>query len=82
MSQSPAPAADLPLEIEVGTALAESPYLGRPNLRIEASEGRVTLHGRVASYFQKQMAQESVRRVTGVVQIQNLLEVAQPPQLT
>jgi osmotically-inducible protein OsmY len=57
-------------------ALNESPYLSRRNLRFETSEGRVVLHGTVASYYQKQMAQEAIRRVEGVAEIHNQLEVA------
>lgn len=32
------------------------------------------------TYFQKQMAQEAVRRVDGVVEIQNDLHVGQRPE--
>jgi osmotically-inducible protein OsmY len=35
----------------------------------------VVLTGRVQSYFQKQMAQESLRRIEGVGRIVNNLEV-------
>jgi osmotically-inducible protein OsmY len=48
--------------------------MGR-RLRFEADEGKVTLHGVVQSYFQKQMAQEAVRRIDGVQEILNELEV-------
>jgi osmotically-inducible protein OsmY len=36
----------------------------------------VILRGVVRSYFQKQMAQEAVRRISGVEEIHNELEVA------
>ncbi len=65
-----------PLELLVSHALSESPYLTRRKLRFEASEGRVVLRGTVGSYFQKQMAQEALRRVEGVDEILNHLEVA------
>jgi osmotically-inducible protein OsmY len=42
---------------------------------VETADGRVTLKGNVRSFFQKQMAQEAVRRVDGVERIDNLLEV-------
>ena len=45
-------------------------------MRFEAAEGRVVLRGIVKSYFHKQMAQEIVRRVEGVGQIENQLEVS------
>ena len=60
---------------KVGTAIRQSPYLGRKVLRFEASEGKVVLRGKVASYFQKQMAQEAGRGVAGVREIENNLEV-------
>ena len=37
--------------------------------------GIVVLHGRVKSFFQKQMAQESLKRLDGVEKIVNELEV-------
>ena len=57
------------------SAIEASPHLARNAIQTETEEGRVTLRGRVSSYFQKQMAQESIRRVDGVEQIDNLLEV-------
>lgn len=63
------------LEERIGAAIRTSPYVGRKVLRFEASEGKVTLRGKVASYFQKQMAQEAVRSVAGVREIENHLEV-------
>ncbi|TWT48892.1 BON domain-containing protein [Botrimarina hoheduenensis] len=70
--------ADLaPLESRVQEALTGSPYLVASNrLRVEAGEGRVSLHGHVGSFFEKQMAQEVARRIDGVQQVENLLTVA------
>ena len=65
----------LPLEARVHCALAENPYIAPRTLRFEAAEGRVTLRGTVGTFFQKQMAQESLRRVAGVSEIANELEV-------
>jgi osmotically-inducible protein OsmY len=45
------------------------------SLRFETEHGRITLRGVVLSYFQKQMAQEAVRRIDGVQEILNELEV-------
>lgn len=53
----------------------KNPYLGRRKLRCEESEGHVVLRGQVQSFFQKQMAQESVRNVDGIKSIENCLEV-------
>ena len=63
------------LNEKVFTALRQNPYLQSRNLRFETSEGRVTLHGQVASWYQKQMAQESLLRVDGVDRVENQLEV-------
>ena len=62
-------------EDQVHAALKDNPHLGRRRLRLEADEGRVVLRGVVGSYFQKQMAQEAVRNVQGVQEIENQLEV-------
>ncbi len=66
---------EMPLDDRVLTALERNPYLARRNLRFETSDGRVTLRGVVNTYFQKQMAQESLRHVAGVHEIANELEV-------
>ena len=57
-------------------ALDGNPYLSR-RYRVDVTEyeGHVTLAGKVGSYFQKQMAQELLRSVDGVRQINNCLEV-------
>jgi len=69
------PLFDATLAERVGSALETNPYLSGRKLRFEAQEGRITLNGVVASYFQKQMAQEVIKRVAGVEQIENKLEV-------
>jgi osmotically-inducible protein OsmY len=70
------PLFDATLVERVGSALETNPYLSGRKLRFEAEEGRITLNGVVASYFQKQMAQEVIKRVEGVEQIENQLEVS------
>lgn len=69
------PVAD-PLSEQVREAIAQSPFLRQRNLRFEAAGGCVILRGTVASYYQKQMAQETLRRLAGVEHIANELEVA------
>lgn len=64
------------LENRVHDALQQNPYLVNRQLRFEAQQGRVVLRGTVASYYQKQMAQEALRRLEGVEHIENQLEVA------
>ena len=63
----------------VDSAITGNPYLARRQLRFETDGGRVILQGIVKTYFQKQMAQEVVRRVEGVERIDNNLEVVWPP---
>ncbi len=65
----------LPLNDRIAAALSGNPYVPRKTLRFEAAEGRVTLRGVVHSYFQKQMAQEVLRRIEGIDEILNELEV-------
>lgn len=56
-------------------ALAQSPHLARKRLKLAARHGRLTLEGTVDSYYQKQMAQEALRKIDGVEVVENLLEV-------
>ena len=63
------------LNDRVLTALEQNPHLTRRNLRFESDGGRVVLRGVVGSYYQKQMAQETLRHVDGVFEIANELEV-------
>jgi osmotically-inducible protein OsmY len=60
---------------KVTTAITANPYLNGRTLRFEAEAGKVVLQGRVATFFQKQMAQEALRRIEGVNEIENRLEV-------
>jgi osmotically-inducible protein OsmY len=64
------------LEDQVHEALELSPYLTRSRgVRCETADGRVIIRGEVGSYFQKQMATEALRKLGGVNQIDNQLEV-------
>ena len=68
--------ADLPcLADEVRNALRKSPYLLRKPMDVEEEKGRIVLRGNVESFFQKQMAQETLMRIDGVESVDNLLEV-------
>lgn len=60
----------------VSAAIQTSPHLRRRKLHSEADGGRVVLRGTVATYYQKQMATEAVRRLDGVEQIENNLDVS------
>lgn len=62
----------------VHSTLARSPYFAGGNVRVELDDDNVVLRGIVRTYYQKQIAQESVRCIEGVGQIVNELEVATP----
>ncbi|MEX2114824.1 MAG: BON domain-containing protein [Pirellulales bacterium] len=64
-----------PLDALITSAMAAHPHLKQRKLRFETKQGHVVLRGVVNSYYQKQMAQEAVRRVEGVQSIENHLEV-------
>lgn len=64
-----------PLLDQVRGALSKSPYLSPRKVEVEATNGNIRLAGTVSSYFHKQMAQELVRRVDGVEQVENQLQV-------
>ena len=63
------------LNTQIQTAIRRSPYLAGRNVRFQAFHGRVVLQGQVSSYFQKQMAQEVLRGLDGVVEIVNDVQV-------
>ena len=56
-------------------AISDNPFFFNRNLRIETNDGRATLRGTVNSFFHKQMAQEIVRGLEGVEEIENELVV-------
>jgi osmotically-inducible protein OsmY len=66
---------DTQLNDHVHHVLSRTPYWAGKNLQVENQGGRITLRGVVGTYYQKQMAQEVLRRVDGVSQISNELEV-------
>ncbi len=63
------------IQHQVADAIRKASHLTGRILRYEAQDGNVTLHGTVGSYFQKQVAQEAIRRIDGVQRVTNLLEV-------
>lgn len=64
-----------PLLEQVRGALKRSSYITPNQVHIETTDGHVRLEGTVGTFFQKQMAQELVRRVDGVERIENQLQV-------
>ncbi len=65
-----------PLVEQVQSALNRNPYFPTRKLRVEAADGHVRIEGTVGSFFQKQMAQEVVRRLDGVERVVNQLQVS------
>jgi osmotically-inducible protein OsmY len=63
------------LAARIDQAIQTNPYVNGRLLRFETNGGHVVLQGAVKSYFQKQMAQEVIRKVDGVERIDNCLEV-------
>ena len=63
------------LEERIGSAADVSPYLTGSNISLEPVSRRVVVRGVVHSYYEKQMAQETLLRVDGVESVENHLEV-------
>jgi osmotically-inducible protein OsmY len=60
---------------EATARLGEAPHLSTAHLHCSLHGGVLVLQGRVASYFQKQIAQEVVKHLDGAMQILNQIEV-------
>ena len=58
--------------------LADSPYFTIRNISCEYDAGLLRLHGRVPTFYHKQLAQEAVADLRGVLQVVNQTEVASP----
>jgi osmotically-inducible protein OsmY len=56
--------------------LQQSPYRRVRHLSCRMTEGALVLHGRVATYYEKQLAQETVRNIRGIRQIVNKISVS------
>lgn len=69
--------ADPPHELRdlIRGVLARNPYFAGRDVEVELDETDVILRGSVGSYYQKQVAQESLRRINGIGAIRNELEV-------
>ncbi len=56
--------------------LQASPHSFLRRVICECDRGILTLRGRVSSFYGKQLAQEAVAGVTGILQVDNKIEVA------
>lgn len=70
---------DYEIEQTAINQLQLSPYFGLRSIAVDIRGGVLALNGQVASYFQKQLAQETVRNIKGVVGLVNDLIVIQQP---
>ena len=64
-----------PLVQQIQNAVIHNPHFNHRRVNIKTESGRVTLNGTVHSFFEKQMAQEALRKIEGVESIENQLEV-------
>ena len=55
--------------------LEKSPYMAIRRMSCECDEGVLFLRGRLPNFYQKQLAQETVAKLEGVVQLVNEIEV-------
>ena len=63
------------LQYRVHFVLSNDPFIRGKDVCCEVMDEDVTLKGSVRSYYQKQMAQESLRNVPGIRRILNELSV-------
>ena len=63
------------VEQQAREALALSPIHAHRQLHVEHSGGVLFLHGRVESFYYKQMAQEVIRSICRGVQLENNIAV-------
>jgi hypothetical protein len=71
--------ADHDLKRRVALFLAGRHVLSLRYLEVEARGGTVTLRGRVGSFYEKQLSQQCCRRVAGVIELVDHVEVAERP---
>ncbi len=70
-------AEDRDLERRVKSFLAGRHFSSLRRLQVEARKGVVTLRGRVASFYEKQVSHQCCRRVAGVIEVVDDIEVSQ-----
>jgi osmotically-inducible protein OsmY len=66
---------EIPLLDQVRGVLNRSHVVPPRQVQVETQGNKVRLEGTVGSFYQKQMAQEIVRRVDGVENVENQLQV-------
>ncbi len=66
------------LSEQVNAAVTHHPHLKQRRVSLKTEQGRVTINGAVQSYYEKQLAQEAVRKIEGIQSVENQLEVVWP----
>jgi osmotically-inducible protein OsmY len=67
--------ASSPLLYRLDKALRNHPHLTRQNVFLERDRDHVVVRGTVRSFYQKQMIQETIRKIDGGAAIKNMIEV-------
>jgi len=60
---------------ELSRVIELHPHLKQTGMQVKNQRGKVVLTGTVASYYDKQIAQETLRGLPGIVTVDNLLDV-------
>lgn len=68
------------IAVRVQRALDRDPYIERYEVEVDVENGRVYLDGRVNSRFEKAWAERVVSRASGVTDVKNGIEVADPTE--
>jgi len=66
---------DHPQTNQILSKLTGNPQIRARKLKVQSSEGKLVIQGTVESFFAKQMAQESLREIDGICEIENHLQV-------
>lgn len=64
-----------PISDRVINAVVHNPHVNLNTMHIVTRGNDVTIQGTAQTFFEKQMAQEAIRRIDGVDAIENKLEV-------
>ena len=70
---------DRDLERRIKSFLADRHFSSLRRLQVEAQAGIVTLQGRVASFYEKQLSHQCCRRVAGVLELVDRIDVVPTP---
>jgi osmotically-inducible protein OsmY len=60
---------------QASAILSQHPHLGNRKVKCRAKDANLVIEGEVNSYYEKQLAQEALRNVEGIGQVENQLDV-------